>query len=319
MNWITGTTDYFAADTFKGMEMAYPELWQTFSIEKNSASLIRRYPSFDKVAIIISGGAGVGPLFPGFVSEGLADAVVVGAPYSAPSAYTIFETGMHLGKNRGVCLLYNSFAGDFLNNDMAHELLELNGISVESVAVTDDIGTAIGEPKENRNGRIGIAWLMKVASFYAESGMDLDVVASKLRDANKRLAALSVYIDVIQNKVIYGKGISGEPGFASSINIDMKQVATEALGYILDDLKPGPGEKLLLLINRLGCMSYSDSFIFTKYALEELSKQHTVLKTRVAGFFNILDVYGFDISILCVDEKLEECFTNNSYTESFIL
>ena len=93
MNWLEGNTDYYSSEYLTGMEMAYPERWKKLIGEKNSAALIRRRPAFGRPVVIISGGAANGPLFPGYVGEGLADAAVVGGAYSAPNAYAIYETG----------------------------------------------------------------------------------------------------------------------------------------------------------------------------------------------------------------------------------
>ena len=144
MNWLEGNTDYYSSEYLTGMEMAYPERWKKLIGEKNSAALIRRRPAFGRPVVIISGGAANGPLFPGYVGEGLADAAVVGGAYSAPNAYAIYETGKYIDSGHGVLLLYNNFAGDYLNNDMAEELLAMDGIPVESVWTTDDIASALG-------------------------------------------------------------------------------------------------------------------------------------------------------------------------------
>jgi dihydroxyacetone kinase-like protein len=136
-----------------GMVLAHPDVWVKFRGERNSAALMKKSRNPDAFGIIISGGAANGPLFPGYVWEGLADAAVVGGPYGAPNAYTIYETGKHLGQEHGVLLLYNNFAGDYLNNDMAQELLELDGIAVESVIAPDDIASAVVDPRDARSGR----------------------------------------------------------------------------------------------------------------------------------------------------------------------
>ena len=127
MNWLETTRDYYGARWFAGMERAYPHLWRRFRGETNSATLMKRTPTPERVAVIISGGGADGPLLPGFVGEGLADACVIGAPNTAPNAYALYEAGKALGKEKGLLLLYNNFAGDYLNNDMAAEMLGLEG------------------------------------------------------------------------------------------------------------------------------------------------------------------------------------------------
>ena len=207
MNWLEGNTDYYSSEYLTGMEMAYPERWKKLIGEKNSAALIRRRPAFGRPVVIISGGAANGPLFPGYVGEGLADAAVVGGAYSAPNAYAIYETGKYIDSGHGVLLLYNNFAGDYLNNDMAAELLAMDGIPVESVWTTDDIASALGEEKSARSGRTGIALMIKLAGSCLSEGYTLHQAAELLRKANERTATLSMRVDFSDRKVILRRGI----------------------------------------------------------------------------------------------------------------
>ena len=216
MNWLEGNTDYYSSEYLTGMEMAYPERWKKLIGEKNSAALIRRRPAFGRPVVIISGGAANGPLFPGYVGEGLADAAVVGGAYSAPNAYAIYETGKYIDSGHGVLLLYNNFAGDYLNNDMAAELLAMDGIPVESVWTTDDIASALGEEKSARSGRTGIALMIKLAGSCLSEGYTLHQAAELLRKANERTATLSMRVDFSDRKVYYGEGFSGEPGYMTA-------------------------------------------------------------------------------------------------------
>ncbi|MEG2234155.1 MAG: dihydroxyacetone kinase subunit DhaK [Oscillospiraceae bacterium] len=301
------------------MEMSYPERWKKFSGDSNSAALVKKNCTPDQIAVIISGGAANGPLFPGYVTDGLADAAVVGAPYAAPNAYAIYEVGRSIGKEKGVLLLYNNFAGDYLNNDMAQELLEMDGIQVESVVLTDDIASALGEARSCRSGRCGITLLTKIAGSCASKGWSLKDTASLLRKANGRVSTLSILVDFEKREVTYGNGFSGEPGLMTVSDISMKSVAVKAMKILTEDLKPQKGEKLFLLVNRMRNASYSDSFRITKFACEYLSLHYDIMRTRVANYSNIIDVYGFDFCILCADEELAAHLGDTIYTDSFII
>ena len=236
MIWKTERLDYFAEDLFSGMEKALPDMWEKGYTQKNAGVLVSKAPIKDRFAVIISGGAGNGPLFPGYVASGLADAASVGGPFAAPNAYAIYEVAKELGKEKGALLLYNNFAGDYLNNDMAQELLELEGIQVESVISNDDIATALGEPRQDRNGRSGIALLIKLAGAYSRAGMALKEAAERLRYANNRLGTISVHVDHEQGKILYGAGFSGEPAFLVEDHMDMEKTAARAAQLLLDDL-----------------------------------------------------------------------------------
>ena len=319
MLWKSDKMDYFAADCFSGMEKAYPDRWKSFAPSKNSGTLIKSTPTPDRVAVIISGGAGNGPLFPGYVGEGLADAAVIGAPFAAPNAYSIYEAGKYLGREKGVLLLYNNFAGDYLNNDMAKELLEMDGIRVETVISNDDIATSWGEPRENRNGRCGIGLLIKLAGACSASGKSLEETAGILRRANGRLGTISMHVDFEKNRIDFGAGFSGEPGILTSEIGDMKSAAREAMSILTRDLEPAPGEKLFVLVNRLRLTSYPDSYIMTNAVHGILSERYSVSRIHTAAFSNIVDTYGFNFSILCMDREMELLLEEDAVSDCFII
>lgn len=319
MIWNSSRMDYFAADSFSGMERAYPDRWKVFKESKNSGTLIKRKPTLDQIAVIISGGAGNGPLFPGYVGEGLADAAVIGSPYAAPNAYAIYEVGKYLGKEKGVLLLYNNFAGDYLNNDMAKELLEIDGIKVETVICHEDIATALGEPKSNRSGRCGIALLIKLAGSCAKRGMSLEETAALLNRASDHLGTLSLHIDFKANQISFGAGFSGEPGLVTTELLDLRPAARQAMSILTEELALKPKDKLFVLVNRLRLTSYADSFIMANAVYDILSEQYRVEKLRVAAFSNIMDIYGFDYTILKMNSELLELLKDDISTESFII
>lgn len=319
MIWKTNRLDYYAEDCFSGMSKAQPGLWKKGYIQKNAGVIMRNEPCPDRFAVIISGGAGNGPLFPGYVGEGLADAAAVGGPFSAPNAYAIYEAGKYLGREKGVLLLYNNFAGDYLNNDMAQELLTMEGIRVESVVSNDDIASALGEARENRSGRVGIALLIKLAGAFAAAGMDLAEAAQRLRYAGTRLGTLSLHLNNEQTLISYGAGFSGEPPFRTAGHMDMRLAAREVLDMLIDDLKPRQDEELFLLVNRLRLTSFPDGYIMANVLFDTLSETHKVAQMRVGSFSNIMDTYGFDVSILCMDKETAGLMGNYIKADNFTI
>ena len=307
MHWFGETRDSYCPQWFDAMERAFPERWRALKGSEPSAVLVKRVPTPDRVAVIISGGGSNGPFIPGFVGEGLADAAVVGPPYTAPSAYALYEAGKALGREKGVLLLYNNFMGDYLNNDMADELLRLDGYRVEQVLCRDDMGTAIGEPRENRGGRIGIAYLIKIAARAAREGRSLEDVAQLLRRAEARTRTLSVCVDPSRDQVTYGKGFSDEPGFLVRENASVAGTAEEIIRMLAEDAQPRPGERAFLLVNRLRLTSYSDSFVMAGYLKDALAARCEVAQMRVGGYMQVTDTYGYTVTLLCADEEIAGC------------
>lgn len=319
MNWFDQTKDYYGANWFAGMELAYPDRWRLFQGGVNGATLVKRAPTLDRVAAIVSGGGSEGPLAPGYVGEGLADGCVIGAPFTAPSAYAIYEAGKYLGREKGVLLLYNNFAGDYLNNDMAAELLALEGYQSESIPVTDDMGMARGEPRENRGGRCALPLLVKIAASCAAKGMSLAGTAKAVRHANARASTLCVVVNMEKGEVSFGNGFSGEPGFLVDTSMDLQKTAEQVTLLLTEDIAPRPDEKLVLLVNRMRLTSYADSYNMAYRMYHLLSKNYDVFQMRVGAFSNIMDTYGYTFTVLCADETLQNHLKGIVTSDSFML
>ena len=126
-------------------------------------------------------------------------------------------------------------------------------------------------------------------------------------------------VDFSDRKVYYGEGFSGEPGYMTAPCTDMSSLARQATEIICDDLKPKRGERLTLLVNRMRMTSYSDSFMMTRRVLEVLSREYNVIKTRTANYSNIIDIYGFDITVMKTDAEMEHHLRNDIATDSFMI
>lgn len=318
INWKSSDHTFFAKEYLDGMQLAYPGRFLQRSTD-NCGVLINSHADRTRFGIIISGGAANGPLFPGYVCDGLADAAVVGGAYSAPNAYTLYEIGKELGQKEGVVYLYNNFAGDFLNNDMAIELLRLDGIRALGLPVTDDIASAIGEPKENRSGRTGIALLTKLAASCKREGLSMDDTFAMLQKAHARVATFSVSVDWSSQTVSYGGGFSGEPGIYAHPVGRMQDVADQMVERLLDELKPRADESFIVLVNRMRLASYSDSYLMVKLLHHRLNQQGKVVSIRTANYSNIIDVYGFEAVILCADEEIQGLLRGEVATDCFAI
>ena len=72
-------------------------------------------------------------------------------------------------------------------------------------------------------------------------------------------------------------------------------------------------------MNRLRLTSYADSYIMANVMTRELEKHHQVAQLRVAPFSNITDQYGFDFSILCMNEETAKLMDTYIASDSFII
>lgn len=321
MIWLPTQADQTecAKNSFECMALVQPDKWRVLHTDTSGGILVNRVDNQGRYAVIVSGGAGNGPLFGGYVSGDLADAVVAGGAHAAPNAYAIYEAGKYFGEKREILLLYNNFAGDYLNNDMAQELLRLDNVRAESLLALDDMATAKGESRTERNGRCGIALLIKLAGAYRNMGLTLDKALPCLIHARDRLNTLSLHIDPEKEIATYGAGFSGEPGIYTLRGVSKKAMIQKAADMLIEDLPPEKDEELVLLVNRLRLMSIPDGYISAKTALDYLSSQYKVSHFCVGAFSNITDQYGLDISIMRCDSDTAKLFENKAYGDGFVI
>lgn len=142
----------------------------------NIQSLVKIHLPEGKVGLLIGGGSGHEPLFPGFIGENMADGAACGNIFAAPTPDIILDVTRAVHRGRGVLYLYGNYAGDNMNFDIAAEMAEEEGIAVKTVRVWDDVASAPPDRIEDRRGIAGDLFVIKIAGGAAASLDDLDQV-----------------------------------------------------------------------------------------------------------------------------------------------
>lgn len=184
---------------------------------------------------------------------------MTGVIHASPSAYAIYKAGLQLHRGKGVLLVNNNFVGDCLNNDMAAELLEHDGVPVRRIEVHDNMASS--DIRTERGGFCGMLLLLKIAKACALRGNSQDEIAHVVEKANNRLASISVTTDPLEKAIEFGRGFSGEAPLYTTGLIAPDEVAQRAMDDLLSDLQPQIGEKLYVLVNRLRMSSFFESFV----------------------------------------------------------
>ena len=81
--------------------------------------------------------------------------------------------------------VYNNYAGDNLNFDMAEEMCRAEGMKTAHVREWDDLASAPKERITDRRGIAGVVYTIKIAGAACDAGLDLDEVVritEKARD-----------------------------------------------------------------------------------------------------------------------------------------
>ncbi len=293
-------------EVLKGIMAAQPGKFRRIENEFSfilTKSLIRD----EKVQVIVNGGGGRGPFFEGLVGEGMADAMVSGDFNCAPNAYMIYQTAKEINRGRGVLLLTNNFMGDYLNNDMAQELLEAEGISSRVCYASDDVYSARGESKECRGGLCGIGLMMKTASAAAETGASLEEVYRITEKANKRIRSLTILYNNEKDRIEFGNGFSGEKAAEYMEHCDADIIAEKAVEVLLKELGKYRGDRIHVMVNRMLYMSYAEGYIMLNAFRKALEKQECRVGICTAGnYFDVYDASGCVVSLMVSDDELEQ-------------
>ena len=242
----------------------------------------------DNVRIIVNGGGGYGPMWLGLLGEGLPDATISGYLNAAPNAYIIYEMGKKIAGRKGVLLLTNNFMGDYLNNDMALELLAHEGIPAKAIYVTDDIYSSDKTSPLERTGLIGIGQICKIAAAAASSEMSLDAVYQLCFATNRRIRSLSMLLQ--GERFLLGKGIAGDPEKEVITCNSRKEIARCMIRRLLDDYGENNYRNVYISLSVNRVISYVESYSWLFYLREALDKQGIGILGSACGTY--LDVYG---------------------------
>ena len=160
---INDPTDVIS-EALRGMAVAHPEL----RIDHPNRIVYRGdAPIPGKVGLISGGGSGHEPLHGGFVGQGMLDAACAGEVFTSPVPDQMLEATKNVDGGAGVLHIVKNYTGDVMNFDMAAELAEAEGITVESVVVDDDVAVQDSTYTAGRRGvhqsrlRMWTSWLYK--------------------------------------------------------------------------------------------------------------------------------------------------------------
>lgn len=298
--------DNVLLESLQGMIAAQPD---ELVSGDNTYSYVLRKKKTDKskVQIITNGGAGLGPMFMGFVGEGLADAAISGDFDCAPNAFTLYETAKELSGEKGVLLIANHFTGDYLNNDLAQELLLKEGVPCKVCLASDDMFSAAGEEKECRGGLSGVGMLIKIAASAAKKGCTLEEVYAITQKANKRLRSLSVLVDEGACELEFGTGFSGESAVFTAPYSNVRDMAARAVEYLAVELNKFAEHVYYICVNRTSKITYIEGYIILAMIREELEKRGGQTGgCAVGSYFDVYEKKGCIISVLAANRELAD-------------
>ncbi len=319
MKKIINAPQDVVAEMIDGMVLAYPDY---FCKLDNANVIVRANKKVDKVALVSGGGSGHEPSHAGFVGYGMLDGGVCGAVFTSPTPDAVFEAIKAVQTDAGVLLIIKNYTGDVMNFEMAMEMAEAEGIKVDKVVIDDDVAVQNSTWTIGRRGIAGTVLLHKIAGAKAESGASLEevkAVAEKVI-ANVRSMGMALTpciipeagkpgFEIADDEMEVGLGIHGEPGVRREKIKTANEIVDELVGKILEDMNPSKGDEVVVLVNGLGATPLMELFLVNKHVNKILTEKGIkIYKTMVGEYMTSIEMAGFSISVLKLDDELKELF-----------
>lgn len=325
MKKIINKPECVLEDMLKGLVYAHPEHLE--KIEEGNV-LIRRNKAENKVALVSGGGSGHEPAHAGYVGYGMLDGAVCGEVFTSPTPDQVYEGIKAVDNGKGVLLVVKNYTGDIMNFDMAKEMAEMEGIEVETVVVNDDVAVEDSLYTAGRRGIAGTVFVHKIAGALAEKGEDLskvkrvaDKVVENVKSMGMALsscivpAAGKANFELGEDEVEIGMGIHGEPGTHREKISTADSVVDHLMDKILSNMDLEKNDEVAVMVNGLAATPFMELYIVNKRIHEVLEEKGVkVHKTFVGEFMTSLEMAGFSISILKLDQELKELLDEKADT-----
>jgi len=329
MKKLINGIDNVVDEMLDGMIAAYPQYLRRLD---GLDVVVRAGGSQGKVALISGGGSGHEPAHGGYVGKGMLDAAVAGAVFTSPTPDQIYEAILAANGGKGVLLVIKNYTGDVMNFEMAADMARDEGIEVDQVIVADDVAVENSTWTTGRRGIAGTIFVHKLAGACAEAGGELadvkriaEKVIAGVRSMGMAVDACTVpaagkpSFDLAEDEIEIGIGIHGEPGVNREKIGTVNDISDKLLEKILAEDIYHAGDQVAVMVNGMGGTPLMELFIANKHISEVLAgKGITVAKTLVGNFMTSLDMEGFSITLLKLDEELKALLDAPADTPAFV-
>lgn len=327
MKKFINAVDKVEDQMIQGMVKAYPQYVRKLDCGN---VVVRANRKEGKVALISGGGSGHEPAHGGYVGEGMLDAAVAGAVFTSPTPDQVYEGIKAIDAGAGVLMVIKNYTGDVMNFEMAADMARDEGIKVAQVVVNDDVAVKDSLYTVGRRGVAGTVFVHKIAGAMAETGADLDAVqavAQKVVDNVRTMgaaiepctvpAAGKPGFELSEDEMEVGIGIHGEPGTHREPLKTADEIVDMLMAQILGDLDFA-GSEVAVMINSAGATPLMELFIINNHVADILAgKGVKVYKTFVGEYMTSIEMAGFSISLLKLDDQLKGLLDAKADTPGF--
>lgn len=311
------------SEVLDGLVAANPERIKRLGTQN---IIIRNELNKNKVAVVSAGGAGHEPAHAGYVGYGMLDCAIIGRVFHGPAPLVIFKGIDEVATEKGVLCVVKNYTIDMASFEAAMEMAKGKGINIDRVVVDDDV--ALSDNALGRRGVAGTVLIHKIAGAAAEIGMNLQEVKEFAQRAvdNTRTMGMAIKtctipetgqprFEIPEMEMDLGIGIHGEPGIRREPITNANSIARKMLDKILTHVGYANHE-IVLMINGMGATPLMELLIVNKFVHEYLFRSGVeIYDTMVGNFMTSLDMSGFSITLMKLDEELKKLY--DSPTDTF--
>ncbi len=329
MKKIINSPENVVDEMLEGFVKAHPQYVKKL---ENLNVIVRSNPKTGKVALVSGGGSGHEPSHAGYVGEGMLDAAVAGEVFTSPTPDQVYEAIKAVNTGKGVLLIIKNYTGDVMNFEMAGDMAKDEGIEVEQVIVNDDVAVEDSTYTTGRRGIAGTIFVHKIAGAKAEMGGSLQEVKNVAEKVIKNVKSMGMALtsctlpavgkpsfNLGDNEMEIGIGIHGEPGTHRELIKPANEIVDELLERIFDNLKLNSGDEIAVMVNGMGATPLMELNIANSRVHDVIvNKGIKIIKTYVGNYMTSLDMAGFSITILKLDDELKGLLLHKANTPSLI-
>ena len=318
MKKLVNDPDDIVDEMLDGMAAAYPDYLRRLP---DTQVMVRDdAPADGKVAVVSGGGSGHEPTHAGYIGDGMLDGAAAGDVFSSPTADEFEALIDACDGGDGVLCVIKNYEGDVMNFETAIELVEMEGVDVETVVVDDDVAVEDSLYTSGRRGVCGTILVHKAAGAKAAEGAALEEVQRVAQKVNDNVGTMGMALtscvtpekgeptfDLGDDEIEMGIGIHGEPGTERTELMDADAITEELTENVIDDLDLDAGQEVLTIVNGMGATPQMELFVVNR-RLQELMDDHGLetWDAWVGDYMTSLDMAGCSVTVCAVDDELKE-------------
>lgn len=286
-------------------------------------------------ALIVGGGSGHYPAFAGWVGPGMAHGAACGNVFASPSASQVYSVAKAAENGGGLLIAFGNYAGDVLHFGQAAQRLRGEGHEVRIVTISDDVASNTRDKPRDRRGVAGDLPVLKITGAAIAAGATLDEaerIAWKANDATRTLGVAFAgctlpgadhpLFTVLEGRMGVGLGIHGEPGVREEKLGTAAEVADLLIDGVLAEEPERTGRgyagRVAVILNGLGTIKYEELFVVYVRVAERLGQAGlTPVMPEVGEFVTSLDMAGLSLTLVFLDDELEQYWTAPVDTPAF--